>query len=43
VETVEAGWNRLWNGPHYAPRREIEVYGDGNAAKNIADILAAEV
>lgn len=43
VETVEAGWNRLWNGPHYAPRREIEVYGDGNAAKKIADILAAEM
>ena len=33
VETVEAGWNRLWNGPDYAPRREIEVYGDGNAAQ----------
>jgi UDP-GlcNAc3NAcA epimerase len=43
VETVEAGWNRLWIGSDYAPRREIEVYGDGNAAKKIADILVAEV
>jgi UDP-GlcNAc3NAcA epimerase len=43
VETVEAGWNRLWNGPDYTPRREIEAYGNGNAAGRIANILAAEV
>jgi UDP-GlcNAc3NAcA epimerase len=43
VETIEAGWNKLWIGPDYAPRREIEAYGDGNAAGRIADILAAEV
>ena len=43
VETIEAGWNRLWIGPDYAPRRQIEAYGDGNAAGKIADILAAEV
>ena len=43
VETIEAGWNRLWAGPDYAPRRTIEIYGDGNAAVKIADILAAEV
>jgi UDP-GlcNAc3NAcA epimerase len=43
VETVDAGWNRLWTGPDYAPRREIEAYGDGNAAGKVADVLAAEV
>ena len=43
VETVDAGWNRLWHGPDYAPRREIAAFGDGHAAEKIADILAAEV
>jgi UDP-GlcNAc3NAcA epimerase len=43
VETVEAGWNRLWGGPDYAPRHDIKAYGDGNAAGTIADILTAEV
>jgi UDP-GlcNAc3NAcA epimerase len=43
VETVEAGWNRLWEGPDYAERREISAYGDGDASEQIADILAAEV
>ena len=43
METIEAGWNRLWIGPDYAPRRPIEAYGDGNAAVKIADILATEV
>lgn len=33
VETVEAGWNRLWKGPDYRPRREIAAYGDGRAAE----------
>jgi len=32
VETVAAGWNRLWSQPAYRPRREIAEYGDGNAA-----------
>ncbi|HEV2300069.1 MAG TPA: UDP-N-acetylglucosamine 2-epimerase (non-hydrolyzing) [Stellaceae bacterium] len=32
VETIEAGWNRLWKGPDYRPRREIAAYGDGRAA-----------
>jgi UDP-GlcNAc3NAcA epimerase len=41
VETVAAGWNRLWNGPDYAPRRDVAVYGDGNAAgKAIAIIVS---
>ena len=33
VETVAAGWNRLWQGPDYAPRRDIAAYGDGHAAE----------
>lgn len=40
VETVEAGWNRLWEGPDYVtPRQEITDYGDGSAAKTIATLL----
>lgn len=39
VETLEAGWNRLWTEPHYAPRREIPDYGDGTSATQIADLL----
>ena len=45
VETIEAGWNRLWKGPDYAPRREIGAYGDGHAAEKavarIVDYLTA--
>lgn len=43
VETVEAGWNRLWEGPDFAPRREITEYGDGQAADRIAELLAQVV
>lgn len=43
VETVEAGWNRLWTGADYAPRREIDAYGDGHAADKIAGILAEAI
>ena len=33
VETIAAGWNRLWRGPAYAtPRAEISDYGTGTAA-----------
>lgn len=39
VETIEAGWNRLWTGPDYAPRRDIPDYGDGSAAELIANII----
>ena len=42
VETVEAGWNRLWRGPDYTERREIDVYGDGHASEQIAYILVCE-
>ncbi|MDO9414078.1 MAG: UDP-N-acetylglucosamine 2-epimerase (non-hydrolyzing) [Pseudolabrys sp.] len=42
VETVETGWNRLWKGPDYLPRRDNNAYGDGHAAEKIVDILAAQ-
>ena len=42
IETVEAGWNRLWRDPEYAERRRIDVYGDGHASDRIADILVGE-
>lgn len=41
VETIEAGWNRLWRGPDYRPRRDIPDYGDGRSAEKIAAILAS--
>jgi UDP-GlcNAc3NAcA epimerase len=37
VETVEAGWNRLWQGPDYMPRRETTAFGDGHAAEKAVD------
>lgn len=43
VETIECGWNRLWHGPEYRPRKEIASYGNGRAAEKIAAVLAAEV
>lgn len=39
VETIEAGWNRLWTVETYRPRREICDYGDGTSSKTIARIL----
>jgi UDP-GlcNAc3NAcA epimerase len=39
VETVNAGWNRLWKGPDYRPRRDIAAYGDGHAAEKAIDII----
>jgi UDP-GlcNAc3NAcA epimerase len=41
VETVEAGWNRLWTSDSYAPRRDIADYGDGHSATAIARLLWA--
>ncbi|WP_193370327.1 non-hydrolyzing UDP-N-acetylglucosamine 2-epimerase [Pelagibius marinus] len=45
VETVEAGWNRLWSMPDYKqPRRPIGEYGRGNAAELIvADLVMVGV
>lgn len=39
VETVEAGWNRLWTDPEPTERREITDYGDGHAARSIAELI----
>lgn len=41
VETIEAGWNRLWTSADYRPRREIDAYGDGKAGLAIARLIAA--
>jgi UDP-GlcNAc3NAcA epimerase len=41
VETIEAGWNRLWTSDNYAPRRDIADYGDGHSATAIARLLWA--
>ena len=43
VETVEAGWNRLWRGPAHAPRRDIAEYGDGRAAEKVVALIARYV
>jgi UDP-GlcNAc3NAcA epimerase len=40
IETIEAGWNRLWTQPEYSsPRREIEEYGSGDASLTIVTLL----
>ena len=40
VETVRAGWNRLWQEPEYRlPRSGIVEYGTGQAAVMIANLL----
>ena len=39
VETVAAGWNRLWTSPDYAVRQDISEYGDGQAAERIVALL----
>ena len=41
VETIDAGWNRLWTDPHFKPRREIADYGDGKAAEKIVAAIVA--
>ena len=39
VETIEAGWNRLWTQEKYEKRTEIKEYGDGDSAQKIVEIL----
>ena len=39
VETIAAGWNRLWTEPDYRERGDIDDYGGGQAAKQILDIF----
>ncbi|EGP06593.1 UDP-N-acetylglucosamine 2-epimerase [Bradyrhizobiaceae bacterium SG-6C] len=44
VETIEAGWNRLWTEVGFAtPRQDITAYGDGRAAHEIVKVLTAEI
>lgn len=41
VETIEAGWNRLWTSPPSGKvRRDIPDYGEGRSAAVIASIVA---
>jgi UDP-GlcNAc3NAcA epimerase len=40
VETIEAGWNRLWLQPQYRAQTEISDYGDGNAAEKIVALVS---
>lgn len=42
VETVQCGWNRLWQGPDYVQKRDIADYGEGRAAERIVELLSAE-
>ena len=43
VETIEAGWNRLWCGPEFVTtRREIFDYGEGVTAQRIISIILKE-
>src|SRR5256885_5432406 len=39
VETVAAGWDRLWEGAGYAPRRGIAAYCGGHAAQRPLDVI----
>jgi UDP-GlcNAc3NAcA epimerase len=41
VETVEAGWNRLWTQTETRPQTDIPDYGTGQAAKLIANVITA--
>jgi UDP-GlcNAc3NAcA epimerase len=41
VETVAAGWNRLWTDPSYNERREIAEFGNGTSGSQIVDCLRA--
>jgi UDP-GlcNAc3NAcA epimerase len=44
VETVDAGWNRLWRSPDVdRERSEIDDYGDGRAGERIVDILVNDL
>ncbi|KAB0675926.1 UDP-N-acetylglucosamine 2-epimerase (non-hydrolyzing) [Aureimonas leprariae] len=39
IETIDAGWNRLWTVETYRERSEIADYGEGQASLAIAGIL----
>src|SRR4029078_12275920 len=37
VETIEAGWNRLWTTPDYKQRRDIPDYGQAHSRTAAVD------
>ena len=39
VETIEAGWNRLWTVENYRERQVITEYGDGRSCERIVNQL----
>lgn len=39
VETIDAGWNRLWRFPEYLSKKEIDAFGDGRAGDKIAAMI----
>lgn len=42
VETIEAGWNRLWTTPQWiSPRRDIADFGEGEAATRCVEAISA--
>ena len=43
VETIMCGWNRLWTGGNYTPRKAIVDYGDGNTSEKILSILLGSI
>lgn len=44
VETIDAGWNRLWTSPRWnSPRVEIDDYGRGDAAGTIVSTLIEQL
>ncbi|MEN5083788.1 UDP-N-acetylglucosamine 2-epimerase (non-hydrolyzing) [Bosea sp. TWI1241] len=44
VETIEAGWNRLWTTEAFAtPRSKIEAYGEGRASQRIVELIADHI
>lgn len=43
VETVDAGWNRLWNEPEVGrPKAEITSYGEGYSATEFLGIISED-
>ena len=40
VETIDAGWNRLWQNDSYQERKTITDYGSGNGAELIKEVIA---
>lgn len=41
TETVVHGWNRLWKQSSHAVRRDIDEYGTGRAAYDVARLLSS--